>query len=121
MRKVYGVCSTLMLIAVFATLMSAQQSAGRAEHQGSQKSASLVNTNLCLLASTMRNRNVQTIQIRNEQGCAGACRSGHVSDAREAKRAVLLKHVDVSCAAADVQPFPHGVVEEIVGVTDDLE
>src|SRR5213592_4820398 len=69
----------------------------------------------------MRNRKVQTAQVRNEQGCARARRGGHVSDAREAIRAVLLKHVDVSFTAADVQSVSRGVIEKIVGITDSLE
>ena len=44
-----------------------------------------------------------------------------MSDARELIRILALKDVDVAFAAADVQALLRRVIEQIVGVADDVE
>ena len=69
----------------------------------------------------MRNREVQPILVRNEQGCARACSGRDMSQPSEAVAVLLLEHVEVAFAPTHVQPFSGGVVEQIVGVADDIE
>src|SRR5713101_4591645 len=51
MRKVYGVCSTLLLVAAFATLMSAQQNAKK--NSTAQKSAATERARPLVLTETI--------------------------------------------------------------------
>src|SRR5437667_7768693 len=69
----------------------------------------------------MWNGQIQMILLWHEQRRARACGSSDVCDARETALVLGLKDVDVSFAAADVQPLSSGVIEEIVGVADDVE
>ncbi len=69
----------------------------------------------------MWNGKIETGLLRNEQRCAGARRGCHVGQPAELPRLALLEHVDEPLTAADVDPLACRIVEEIVGVADDVE
>ena len=69
----------------------------------------------------MRHREIQAILFRDEQRCPRTGGGRHMRHATEAVAVLLLKDVDEALAAADVQPFSPGIVEEIVGVADAVE
>src|SRR3954453_6875386 len=69
----------------------------------------------------MRNRKVETRLFRHEQGRASARRCREMPNTGEALAVLLLKRVEVALTAADIQPLPRRVVEQIVSVADDVE
>jgi hypothetical protein len=80
-----------------------------------------VDTNLGPLITTMRHRQIQAALLLDEQRRARARGRRDVRDPRERVTTFVLKDVDVAVTAADVQSPASRVVEQIVGVADDVE
>src|SRR6185436_6498190 len=81
----------------------------------------VVDANLGPLVAAMRHREVKTSLLRHEQRRASPGSRGNVDDPREPVAALILDDVDEPVAAADVDAPARSVVEEIVGIADDLE
>src|SRR5215813_10043871 len=64
----------------------------------------------------MRHSKIQSTLLWQEQGGPSTGRSCHPAHRGKLIGSALTEHVDVTLAAAHVQPFARGVVEEIVGV-----
>src|SRR6266851_6311244 len=80
-----------------------------------------VDADFSLLVASMWHREVETRILGNEQRRAGAGGRRNVRDAHEAFCILLLQHVEVAFAAADIQPLARRIIEQIVGVADDVE
>src|SRR5438105_784933 len=85
------------------------------------QSPCLVDSNLRLLCASMRHREIEAVLFWDEQRRAGSSRGRDVRDSSEAIGILFLKHVKVAFSAADVEPLSRRIVEEIVGVADDVE
>src|SRR4051812_25265177 len=85
------------------------------------RSACFVDADFGLLTAPVRNREIQTRLLRNEQRRAGAGGCRDVRDTGKAAGVLFLKYVDEAFAAADVETLARRIEEQIIRVADDIE